>query len=74
LSLAITGQFPEAIALITPLARSSSATPRTRENMALIYGLMGDSDRAASISRIDLDEGTTRANLAFLDAVRRSNP
>jgi Flp pilus assembly protein TadD len=74
LSLAITGQFPEAIALITPLARSASATPRTRENMALIYGLMGDSDRAASISRIDLDEGTTRANLAFLEAVRRPSP
>ncbi len=74
LSLALSGQFQEAIALITPLVRSSAATPRVRENMALIYGLMGDADRAASLSRMDLDEGTTRANLAFLAAVRGTGP
>jgi Flp pilus assembly protein TadD len=73
LSLALTGQFEEALALITPLVRSSAANARTRENMALIYGLMGDADRAASLSRMDLDEGTTQANLAFLAAVRGFN-
>jgi Flp pilus assembly protein TadD len=70
LSLAVTGQFDEAIALLTPLARSSAATPRIRENLALIYGLMGDADRATLLSRSDLDDSSIRANLEFLAAVR----
>jgi Flp pilus assembly protein TadD len=74
LSLALTGQYDEAIALIGPLVRSSTATPRERENLAIIYGLMGDGDRATMLSRVDLDEGTTRANLAFLAAVRGTKP
>jgi len=70
LSLALTGQYDEALAIIAPLGRSASATPRVRENMALIYGLMGDTDHAAIVSRVDLDEKDTQANLAFLAAVR----
>jgi Flp pilus assembly protein TadD len=74
LSLALTGQFDEAVALMAPLVRSPSATPRVRENMALIYGLMGDVDHATKVSRIDLDESATRENLAFLAAVRETKP
>lgn len=74
LSLALTGHYDEAIALMTPLVRSSTATPKERENMAVIYGLMGDADRAAVLSRVDLDAGTTEANLAFLAAVRGTKP
>jgi Flp pilus assembly protein TadD len=74
LSLALTGQYQEALALIEPLVRSSNATARTRENMALIYGLMGDTDRASVISRVDLDEGSTQANMVFLAAVRETKP
>jgi Flp pilus assembly protein TadD len=70
LSLAVTGQYDEAIALLTPLARSSEATPRIRENLALVYGLMGDAGRAASLSRADLDDGSIRANLEFLATIR----
>jgi Flp pilus assembly protein TadD len=70
LSLAVTGQYDEAVALLTPLARSSAATPRIRENLALVYGLMGDADRAALLSRADLDDSSIRANLEFLAAVR----
>lgn len=70
LSLALTGRFAEAIALIAPLGQSSNATPQLRENMAVIYALMGDADHAAALSRVDLDEGDTRANLAFLASVR----
>ena len=70
LSLAVTGQYDEAVALLTPLARSSAATPRIRENLALIYGLMGDADRAAMLSRADLDDGSIRANMEFIAAVR----
>ena len=74
LSLALTGQYDEAIALMAPLVRSSAATPQVRENMAVIYGLKGDADRAATLSRVDLDEGTTQANLAFLAAVHGTKP
>jgi Flp pilus assembly protein TadD len=72
LSLALAGQFDEAITLMGPLVRSSTATPQVRENMAVIYALKGDADRAATLSRVDLDEGVTQANLSFLAAVRET--
>jgi Flp pilus assembly protein TadD len=70
LSLALTGQYDEAIALLTPLMRSSAATPRIRENLALVYGLMGDTDRATMLSRSDLDDSSIQTNLEFLAAIR----
>jgi Flp pilus assembly protein TadD len=74
LSLALTGQYDQAIAIMEPLARSSAATPRIRENFALILGLSGDNKRAAAMSRVDLDETTTAANLAFFGWVRDARP
>lgn len=70
LSLAMTKQFDEAIDIMTAMARSSTATPRIRQNLALIYGLAGDSQRAAALSRVDLDAATTEANLHFFEFVR----
>lgn len=70
LSLAMTGQFDEAITIMTALARSPSATPRLRQNLALIYGLKGDTVMARGLSRIDLDERTTDDNLKFFAMVR----
>ena len=70
LSLAVTGRYDEAVELLTPLARSSSATPRIRENLALVYGLMGDTNRAAVLSSADLDDSSIKANMAFFAAVR----
>ncbi len=55
---------------MTPIALSSNATPRSRQNLALIYGLKGDRAHASSMSRIDLDANTTAANLHFFDLVR----
>ncbi len=74
LSLALSGQYDEAITIISPLARSSSATPKLRENMAVIYGLKGDAENAAMVSRADLDDDATKDNLAFLAAVRATAP
>lgn len=70
LSLALTGQFAEAVELMGPLLRSSAATPRMRENMAVIYGLMGEPERAAALTRIGLSEEQTQSNLHFLATVR----
>jgi Flp pilus assembly protein TadD len=58
LSLALTGQFDEAVDL-TSMARPSTATPRVRQNLALIYGLAGDAAQAGALSRVDLDSTMT---------------
>jgi len=70
LSLAMTKQFDEAIQIMTSMARSSTATPRIRQNLALIYGLAGDAQHAAALSRVDLDAPTTEANLRFFEFAR----
>lgn len=74
LSLALAGQYHEAIALLSSLARASSATPQIRENLALVLGLSGDSQRAAEVSRMDLSEKMTAANLEFYAAARGAQP
>ena len=70
LSLALSGKFNEALGIIGPMARSLTATPRLRQNLALIYGLMGDRRDAEAMSRVDLDASATAANLHFFDLVR----
>lgn len=70
LSLAFTGQFPEAVEILTPMARSANASPRLRQNLALIYGLDGDRDQAMALSRADLDAPAAEANLRFFDFAR----
>jgi Flp pilus assembly protein TadD len=74
LSLALTGQFAQAIRLIAPLARSGNATPKIRENLALILGLSGDDASAAKVSRMDLDEVSTADNLTFFAQARTAKP
>jgi len=74
LSLALSDQYDQGIALLEPLARAPSAAPKTRQNLALIYGLSGDSVRAAALSRMDLDADQTQANQAFFTRVRNTTP
>ena len=70
LSLAMSGEFDEAIAIMVPIARAPSATPRLRQNLALIYGLKGDLTAARALSRVDLDAKTTDENLKFFAIAR----
>jgi Flp pilus assembly protein TadD len=72
LSLALTGQYDQAVAMIEPLARATSASPKIRENLALILGLSGDTDRATAVSRIDLDETAIASNMSFFARVRET--
>ncbi|MGH7125424.1 MAG: tetratricopeptide repeat protein [Stellaceae bacterium] len=74
LSLAMSGNFDEALEIMTPMARASTSTAQLRQNLAVIYGLKGDNDRATSISRMDLDQQATEANLRFFDFVRAPKP
>jgi Flp pilus assembly protein TadD len=55
---------------MVPIARAPSATPRLRQNLALIYGLKGDLNAARALSRVDLDAKSTDENLKFFAMVR----
>jgi Flp pilus assembly protein TadD len=70
LSLALTGRYPDALEILAPLAMSSTATPRIRQNLALIYGLMGDARKAVAMGRMDLDEAGAEANQRFFQRVK----
>ncbi|HXJ03223.1 MAG TPA: tetratricopeptide repeat protein [Micropepsaceae bacterium] len=74
LSLALAGQYPEALDILTPMAKSTTAPPRVRQNLALVYGLMGNKARATELSRVDLDKEATEANLRFFDYARSEMP
>lgn len=72
LSLALSGQFGEAIEIMSHLARSSEATPTIRQNLALIYGLEGDMNQAAAASAQDLAPADVEANMRLFGALSGS--
>ncbi len=74
LSLALTGNYPEAIRIMGPIASTAAATPRERLTMALIYGLQGDRGAAARLAARDLDAASVEHNLAFYETLRRLSP
>jgi Flp pilus assembly protein TadD len=65
LSLAISGQAPEAIALLVPLANSRAADGRVRQNLAFAYAMNGDLENALAVSRRDLDERSAQRQLSY---------
>lgn len=65
LSLALGGNRGEAIKVLEQLARAPDATPLHRQNLALAYGLAGQVEQAARLSRMDLDEPAVQQNLAY---------
>jgi tetratricopeptide (TPR) repeat protein len=69
LSLALTGNYGEALDILEPIARSANATPRLRQNLAFIYGLKGDVAAAKALGQADLDEKTAATNAEFLGQV-----
>lgn len=70
LSQALGGDYPGATATLSDLVARPGATVRYRQNLALVYGLAGDNDHAASIARGDLDEAAIRNNLAYYTLLR----
>ncbi|MGE5269786.1 MAG: tetratricopeptide repeat protein [Thiohalocapsa sp.] len=74
LSLALTGNYPAAIAILRPVAAAPTATPRERLTLALIYGLQGDTIAAEQMARRDLDPEAVRHNLAYYETLRRMSP
>jgi len=74
LSLALTGNYDEAIVILSPIAMAPAGTPRERQTLALIYGLQGDDRTAERIAGLDLDLQSVRRNLAFYETLRRLPP
>jgi len=70
LSLALDGQYDEALALLEPIGLAPGATARQRQNLALAYGLNRDYEMAERLGRLDLDEVAVRQNLAYYDTLR----
>lgn len=74
LSLTLTGNYHQAIAVLRPVALDAPSTPQMRQTLALIYGLLGDRVEAGRIARLDLDPQSVQHNLEFYDSLRRLSP
>jgi Flp pilus assembly protein TadD len=74
LSLALTGDYPQAITVLKPLADGLRSTARERQTLSLIYGLSGDRDQAARYARMDLSEAAVDQNLTYFDTLRGLDP
>ena len=74
LSLALSGNYSNAVALLQPVAMASSGTAQERQTLALIYGLEGSVAEAARIARMDLDEAAVEHNLGYYRTLRELSP
>jgi Flp pilus assembly protein TadD len=74
LSLALSGNYPNAISVLQPLAMSAAGAAQERQTLALIYGLNGNTAEAARIGRIDLDDASVEHNLAYYQSLRELSP
>jgi Flp pilus assembly protein TadD len=74
LSMALSGNFDGAIALLRRAAHRPNATPQTRQNLALALGLAGRTTEAAQVARADLDERSVQSNLAYYAVLRAMSP
>ena len=70
LSQALSGDFKGGIATLSELVSRPNATARSRQNLALVYGLAGDDVHAALVARSDLDEAAVKNNLAYFTLLR----
>jgi len=72
LSLALSGNYAESIAMLEQAVQDRSATPRFRQNLALAYGLAGQWEAAKRVAAIDLDQAAVAHNLSYYDLLRRA--
>ena len=74
LSLAMSGNYPEAIRTLEPLGRQPQASARHTLNLALVYGLANQPERAALVARSHLDEASVQRNLEYYAMLRGLDP
>lgn len=73
LSLAVSGRHEEAISILRKSAANPRAKVRNRLNLALAYGIAGETAAAAETARMDLDEASVQQNLRFYATLRALN-
>ncbi len=66
----MSGRHDEAIRILRKSASSPRAKARNRLNLALAYGMAGETEAAAETARIDLDETSVQQNLRFYATLR----
>lgn len=74
LSLALSADYPAAVAQLQPVALAPAGSARERQSLALVYGLQGNDVEAARIGRIDLDQASVEHNLAYYRILRGLPP
>jgi Flp pilus assembly protein TadD len=74
LSLALSGDYPSAIAVLQPIAIGPRGSAQERQTLALIQGLRGNTVEAARLNRIDLDDASAEHNLAYYATLRALSP
>jgi Flp pilus assembly protein TadD len=72
LSLALAGDYKTALRVLEDAARDPKASTRTRQNLALVYGLAGEMEDAAAAGSADLGHGAVQRNLAYYRALREA--
>ena len=72
LSMVLAGNEIEAIRILERLSRSPNATPRIRQNLALAYGIAGDTSMAKKVGRMDLSDDMVVNNIAYIEAIRET--
>ncbi len=70
LSLALSGKYRDAIATLERAVALPGAGVRHRQNLALAYGLAGQTEDAARLARTDLDEQLVLQNLSYYAILR----
>jgi Flp pilus assembly protein TadD len=70
LSLALEGRYKEAIPLLEQASADPMASPRYRQNLAFVYGLAGERDRARQLAGRDLDPATVERNMTYFDVLK----
>lgn len=70
LSMALSGKYRDAIATLERTIAMPGATARHRQNLALAYGLAGQTEDAARLARVDLDEQFVLQNLSYYAILR----
>jgi Flp pilus assembly protein TadD len=74
LSLALSGDYADAIVVLQPIALAPSGSAQERQTLALIYGLRGSVAEAERLNRIDLDDAAVAHNLAYYATLRELPP
>ncbi len=72
LSLVLSGDYDEAIKVLTEISFNPGSTARMRQNLSFAYGMKGEYLAAARIARSDLPEQEVQENIKFFKLIRDS--